>query len=86
MVLKLVAHSALPVVPFILAGPSGAGDTRATALITFITVMVGGAGDGQREHLGWAVGAWVALVADQLLRSLLVVLRYKSGKWKTIRV
>jgi len=31
-------------------------------------------------------GAWVALAADQLLRSLLVLLRFNSGKWKSIKV
>jgi Na+-driven multidrug efflux pump len=31
-------------------------------------------------------GAWIALVLDQLLRSLLVLLRYNSGKWKRVKV
>lgn len=75
---------------FILAGAlRGAGDTRATAVITLLTVMI------LRPTLAllfinyfhWGLdGAWIALVADQLLRSALVWLRYNSGKWKTIRV
>ncbi|MGI6148051.1 MAG: MATE family efflux transporter [Limnochordia bacterium] len=75
---------------FILAGAlRGAGDTRATAVITFITVMLVRPGLAilNVNYFGWGlIGAWVALVSDQLLRSLLVVLRYKSGKWKTIRI
>lgn len=75
---------------FILAGAlRGAGDTRATAVITFITVLI------VRPGLAWILvtkcgwglpGAWVALVSDQLLRSLLVWARFQSGKWKKIKV
>ncbi|MCK9526713.1 MAG: MATE family efflux transporter [Limnochordia bacterium] len=75
---------------FILAGAlRGAGDTRATMVITFLTVML------VRPILAillinkfnWGLdGAWIALVTDQLLRSGLVLLRYNSGKWKNIRV
>lgn len=75
---------------FILAGGlRGAGDTRWTAVITLVTVL------GMRPWLAkqfinhWELGlmgAWYALVADQLVRSALVLLRYKSGKWKLIKV
>lgn len=75
---------------FIIAGGlRGAGDTRSIALIVMITTL------GVRTGLAaitiyllhWGLyGAWLALVADQLLRSLLVLLRYNSGKWKTIKV
>lgn len=35
---------------------------------------------------GWGlIGAWVALVLDQYTRSLIVFLRYHSGKWKDIK-
>lgn len=71
---------------FILAGAlRGAGDTKSTAAIMFITTLI------VRpllavltiHGLNWGLaGAWVALVADQLLRSFLVLLRYNSGKWK----
>ena len=34
-------------------------------------------------HLGlW--GAWIALVADQLLRNVLMTARYRSGGWKAL--
>ncbi len=73
---------------FILSGTlRGAGDTRVTAVITFITVLL------VRPllaillinvfHTG-LIGAWIAMVADQLLRSALVMLRYESGKWKSM--
>ena len=74
---------------FIIAGGlRGAGDTRTTAMITFITVLL------VRPifaivliRLGFGLyGAWFALAADQLLRSALVLARYQSGKWKTIKL
>ncbi len=74
---------------FILAGGlRGAGDTKATAVIITITTMI------LRPtlaiilvHMGFGIfGAWVALAADQLLRSLLIFIRYRSGKWKMIKL
>ncbi len=75
---------------FILAGAlRGAGDTKATAIITFITVLIVRPGLAillvNFMHLGLE-GAWVAFAADQLLRSLFVLLRYSSGKWKSIKI
>ena len=75
---------------FILAGAlRGAGDTRATAVITAITVLFVRPGLAilliNLTSLG-LYGAWIALVADQLLRSLLVWLRFISGKWKKLRI
>lgn len=75
---------------FILAGAlRGAGDTRATAVITFLTVLLVRPGLAlvTINCFGWGLdGAWIALVADQLLRSFLVLIRYNSGKWKISRV
>lgn len=75
---------------FILAGAlRGAGDTRATAVITFLTVLLvrPGLAIVLINAFHWGLdGAWIALVADQLLRSLLVLLRYNSGRWKVSRV
>lgn len=75
---------------FILAGAlRGAGDTKATARITTVTVLV------LRPAIAillikvfntGLIGAWIALAADQLARTLLVGIRYKSGKWKTAYV
>lgn len=90
-ILKLVAFiQPFQSSQFILAGAlRGAGDTRATAVITFLTVLVVRPGLAILliNAWGWGLeGAWIALVADQLLRSLLVFIRYGSGKWKKSRV
>ncbi len=74
---------------FIIAGGlRGAGDTRTTAIITTITVLL------IRPivtviliSLNFGLyGAWIALACDQLIRSALVLARYRSGKWKTIKL
>lgn len=72
---------------FILAGAlRGAGDTRATAIISFITVLL------IRPGLALLLikvfdfglyGAWIAIACDQAVRSFLILLRFNSGKWKT---
>ena len=70
-------------------GLRGAGDTRATAVITFITVLLVRPAVAiiliNYTSLG-LYGAWIAMACDQLLRSTLVLLRFQSGKWKTIRM
>lgn len=73
---------------FIVAGGlRGAGDTRYTAVVTAVTVL------GVRTLICIALinwfqlglwGAWIALVADQCMRTVLMGLRYHSGKWKLI--
>ena len=86
--LKMVAViQPLQSTQFILTGAlRGAGDTRYTAKVIFVTVML------VRPLIALAAvylfqwgltGAWVALVADQCLRTLLITLRYNSGKWQT---
>lgn len=75
---------------FILSGAlRGAGDTRTTAVISFVTVLLVRPGIAifAISFMGLGLwGAWIALVADQVLRSGLVLLRYNSGKWKQIAV
>ena len=71
---------------FIASGAlRGAGDTRFTAAAIAVTVL------GVRNLLGllaihvlgWGLwGAWIALIADQCSRTVLVALRYAGGKWK----
>jgi Na+-driven multidrug efflux pump len=75
---------------FIIAGGlRGAGDTKTTAMITFITVLLVRPGVAillvNATRLG-LYGAWIALACDQMLRTVLVFGRYKSGKWKTIKL
>jgi len=75
---------------FVLAGSlRGAGDTRATAVITTITVVFVRAGLGyvfiKVLDLG-LFGAWYAMAADQLMRTLLVSIRYLKGKWMFLKI
>lgn len=71
---------------FILAGAlRGAGDTKATAVITFITVLLVRPlfAIYSINVLNWGLyGAWVAMILDQLIRTALVFGRFNSGKWK----
>ena len=72
---------------FITAGIlRGAGDTKSTAVIVAGTTLL------LRPALAsWFIntvqtglaGAWYAFAIDQLVRTLLVTLRFNSGKWKT---
>ena len=71
----------------ILAGSMrGAGDTKAVAYISGFTMLV------VRPLIAYILvkimglglhGAWIAMMCDQGLRTLLVFMRYHSGKWKT---
>jgi Na+-driven multidrug efflux pump len=75
---------------FILAGSlRGAGDTRFTAMVMLITIV------GIRTSVAWLMvdtlhlgltGAWVAVCADQICRSLIILGRYNQGKWKKIKL
>lgn len=67
----------------------GAGDTRATLLISSFSTW------GLRVGLayvlgivlGWGMfGIWLGWCADFFTRALLVYLRFRTGKWKTLRV
>lgn len=74
---------------FIIAGGlRGAGDTKTTAMITFITVLLVRPITAMvLVNAGFGLyGAWAALAADQMLRTALVFARYKSGKWKMIKL
>lgn len=71
---------------FIIAGAlRGAGDTKATAVITFLTVLLVRPAFAifSIQVLNWGLyGAWVAMVLDQLLRTAFVFARFNSGRWK----
>lgn len=67
----------------------GAGDTRSTAMVMFIGVLL------IRPVLSYAlvnwlelglIGAWLAMAADQVFRSIFSFVRFQMGKWKYIRV
>ena len=90
ILILLAASQPLQADQFIVAGGlRGAGDTRFPAVVMAVTVL------GVRSilaivlingfHLGlW--GAWIALIADQCLRTVLMAVRYRNGKWKRIAV
>lgn len=75
---------------FILAGGlRGAGDTKWPLYSTAIGVW------GFRVAVGYLlavvmgmelVGAWMGMAIDQLARSTIIVLRFRSGKWKLAKV
>ncbi len=67
----------------------GAGDTRYTAVVSMLCLMI------LRPGLAWIlaypaqmglIGAWLGFLADQYLRLLLTYLRFKGGKWMKIRL
>jgi putative MATE family efflux protein len=67
----------------------GAGDTRWTLISSLIGMVVA------RVTLAfifvrffhWGlVGAWMAAIADQSIRSVLVYQRFKTGKWKKLKI
>ncbi|MGE5654301.1 MAG: MATE family efflux transporter [Bacillota bacterium] len=75
---------------FILAGAlRGAGDTRWPLISTLVGVafvrVVLALLFVQVFHWG-LIGAWCAMALDQCTRSTFIYFRYKSGKWKTVRV
>ncbi len=75
---------------FVLAGSlRGAGDTRATAVITTITVLFVRTGLAFLfiKGLNWGLyGAWAAMACDQILRTVLVTARYMNGKWMFLKL
>jgi putative MATE family efflux protein len=67
----------------------GAGDTRATLVMTFIGVWI------VRVFCGYLMGivlglglfgVWLGWIADFATRATLIALRFRTGKWKTLRV
>lgn len=75
---------------FILAGAlRGAGDTRWPLISTFVGVAFVRVALAVLfvNYLGWGlIGAWTAMAVDQCTRSAFIFFRYKSGRWKTIKV
>lgn len=74
---------------FIIAGAlRGAGDTKATAIYTCITMLlIRPTAAIILISLNWGLyGAWAAMACDQVIRSALVLNRYNSGKWKLLKL
>ena len=87
--LRLVAFSqpALACAMVLFGGLRGAGDTRRTLLITglglwFVRVPLALLLAGPFG----LIGAWVAMGLDINVRGLAMFLRYRSGRWKELRV
>lgn len=76
----------LAVVQVISGSLRGGGDTKYPMITTFIGVwlfrLVFGYILGVALHMGM-VGVWIAMSIDLVLRSLLYIVRYRKGKWKT---
>ncbi len=67
----------------------GAGDTRATLVITFIGMWIVRVGLAFLLGLvlGWGLfGLWLGWISDFFVRAVLVALRFRAGVWKTLRV
>ncbi len=67
----------------------GAGDTRATLVITFVGIW------GMRVVIGYIMGivlglglfgVWLGWVADFITRATLIAWRFRTAHWKTLRV
>jgi len=67
----------------------GAGDTRSTMVVTSVSVWVVRVGLGYLIGIVLGVGfigVWIAWVADFTTRAVLIYLRFRSGRWKILRV
>lgn len=73
----------------ISGGLRGAGDTVSTLIVTIIGVFIIRIGLAHiliRELELGLVGAWLAMLADQIIRWLGIGLRYRQGRWKEIEL
>lgn len=73
----------------ISGGLRGAGDTVSTLIVTMIGVIV------IRLSVAYlfinivgmgVIGAWLAMLSDQVVRWIGISLRYRTGKWKDIKL
>lgn len=73
----------------ISGGLRGAGDTVSTLIVTMIGVIV------IRLSIAYIlinivglglIGAWIAMLADQIIRWIGITIRYRTGKWKHIKL
>lgn len=89
--LRIVAFTQIPeAIGFVLSGAlRGAGDTRSVLWVTSLGVWVVRLGTSlvfvYALHLG-LVGAWVAMLLDWVVRATYLVIRFRSGSWKEVRV
>ena len=86
----LGAAQPLMAIEFTLGGAlRGAGDTRFPlfALLTGLLVFrLGAAQFLARPLFGTVTAVWSCLLADYAVKATLLVWRFRSGRWKTVRV
>lgn len=75
---------------FVTAGAlRGAGDTKYPAMVIFVTTIIVRCSLGflciKLLNLG-LMGAWYALVGDQIVRTAMIFFRYQQGKWRFFRL
>jgi putative MATE family efflux protein len=91
-VLRLVAFAMPPLASCIVltAALRGAGDTRVPVLFTwlgFFVVRIPLAYLLTRPEYGLGLlGAWLAMLADIVVRGAFVLWRFAGGRWRTIRI
>jgi putative MATE family efflux protein len=91
MILRFAAFAQPPMSNYaILAGAlRGAGDTRYPLYITFAgvwTMRLGVASILVRFYDMGLPGIWIAINFDQIVRTILVWLRFRTGRWKGIAI
>jgi Na+-driven multidrug efflux pump len=67
----------------------GAGDTRATLVYTSVSVWFVRVGFGYLMGIVFGLGffgVWLGWIADFTTRAILVFLRFRSGRWKALRI
>lgn len=73
----------------ISGGLRGAGDTVSTLIVTIIGVFIIRLGMAYIliSVMGFGlIGAWLAMLSDQIIRWIGISLRYRTGKWKYIKL
>lgn len=91
LVLKIAALITVPqnYLSIISGSLRGAGDTKwplVSSVIGMVVARVSLAAVFVKVFHWGLPGAWMAAVADQSIRSVLIYYRFKSGKWKQIQV
>lgn len=86
----IAAAQPLQAISVILASAlRGAGDTRATLVFTFIGIWIVRVGFGYLMGIVFGLGlfgVWLGWIADFLTRAALIYWRFKSSRWKSLRV
>lgn len=70
-------------------GLRGAGDTISTLIVTMFGVLIIRLGVAYVliNIVGMGLtGAWIAMLLDQITRWIGITIRYRTGKWKTIKL